>query len=163
MELIIFIGLQAAGKSTFFRTRLSEKGYTYVSKDLLSNNRRPEHRQQELIEAALQAGTSVVVDNTNPTLESRAALIRLGQQYQAEITGYYFVPEVKLSLERNKQRSGKARVPDVAIFTTRKKLVPPSFAEGFARLYQVRAGDDGSFAVEPYTEPVDRKAEETHG
>ena len=32
---------------------------------------------------------------------------------------------------RNRQREGKGRVPDVAIFTTRKKLVPPTLDEGF--------------------------------
>ncbi len=32
---------------------------------------------------------------------------------------------------RNRQRQGKERVPDVAIFTTQKKLVPPALEEGF--------------------------------
>ena len=32
---------------------------------------------------------------------------------------------------RNRGREGKARVPDVAIFTTRKRLVPPTIEEGF--------------------------------
>jgi hypothetical protein len=38
---------------------------------------------------------------------------------------------VKTAVARNRLREGKARVPDVAIFVTAKKLVPPSFDEGF--------------------------------
>src|SRR5450432_2478372 len=103
MELIIFIGLQAAGKSTFFRTHFATT-HVLVSKDLLLNNKHRSLRQYQLIEEALQAGSSVVVDNTNPTLEDRAELIQLGLTYAAEIVGYYFLPEVKQSLVRNKQR-----------------------------------------------------------
>src|SRR5690242_6814545 len=64
MELVILIGLQASGKSTFARTRFGET-YRYVSKDLLKNNSNPARRQRQLIEEALQQGLSVVVDNTN--------------------------------------------------------------------------------------------------
>ena len=68
MELVIMIGLQASGKTTFARSRFGET-YRYVSKDLLKNNGRPARRQRQLIEEALQQGLSVVVDNTNPTSE----------------------------------------------------------------------------------------------
>jgi hypothetical protein len=34
------------------------------------------------------------------------------------------------SLGRNRGREGKARVPDVAILATAKRLVPPTLAEG---------------------------------
>jgi hypothetical protein len=41
-------------------------------------------------------------------------------------------------------------VPDVAIFATRKRLVPPSYAEGFDQLYAVHIADGGRFAVAPW-------------
>ena len=144
MELVIFTGLQASGKSTFFRTHFATT-HVLVSKDLLHNNKRPSRRQHQLIEAALQAGSSVVVDNTNPTLEDRAELIQLGHTYGAEIAGYYFVPQVSQSLLRNKQRTGKEKVPDVAIFATMKRFVPPTYQEGFDILFSVSANDDGTF------------------
>jgi predicted kinase len=146
MELIIFIGLQGSGKSTFYQTQLGEN-YVYVSKDLLRNNRQPARRQLQLIEEALRANRSVVVDNTNPTVEDRAALIQLGQQYGATVIGYYFEPEVKKSLQRNQQRTGKERVPNVAIFATAKRLVRPSYTEGFVQLFSVQACDDFTFAI----------------
>jgi predicted kinase len=146
MELIIFIGLQGSGKSMFYRTFFAAT-HDYVSKDLLRNNTNPNRRQLQLIESALQAQHSVVVDNTNPSVAVREPLIELGRQYGATIVGYYFEPVLQQSLERNRQRSGKAKVPDVAIYVTAKKLEPPTYAEGFDTLYLVRTGANGHFEI----------------
>jgi predicted kinase len=151
MELIIFMGLQASGKSTFYRSHFAAT-HAYVSKDLLRNNKKPGRRQMQLVEEALQAGQSVVVDNTNPTPQEREPLIRLGHEYGAEVIGYYFESQVRPSLERNKTRSGKARVPNVAIYTTAKKLIRPSYAEGFDKLYDVRIVDDVGFEVREWVQ-----------
>jgi predicted kinase len=151
MELVIMIGLQASGKSTFARNRFGAT-YQYVSKDLLRNNSNPARRQRQLIEAALQQNLSVVVDNTNATIEERKALINLGRLYDAEIIGYFFAVQLKQCLERNRAREGKARVPDVAIFATLKKLTRPSYAEGFTQLFYVRNTDDQRFEVRDWEE-----------
>jgi predicted kinase len=134
MELVIFAGLQASGKSTFFRERFAAT-HEHVSKDLFRNNKDPNRRQAQLIEDALGAGRSVVVDNTNPTPEDRRALIGLGRKYGARIVGYYFDASLGECLRRNEGREGKARVPDVAIYATAKKLVSPSMEEGFDELH----------------------------
>lgn len=146
MELIIFVGLQASGKSAFYLARF-EATHEHVSKDLLNNNKNRNRRQTQLIEAALHAGSPVVVDNTNPTVEERRPLIRLGREYGAKIVGYYFESHVRRCLERNRQRTGKARVPDVALYATAKKLVRPSYSEGFDELYSVRIAGDSAFEV----------------
>src|SRR5713101_6103684 len=135
MELIIMIGLQASGKSTFARSRFGET-HQFVSKDQLYNNSNAARRQRQLIETALQQGLSIVVDNTNPTREVRE-LIDLGRLYAAEVIGYYFAVELKQCLERNRAREGRARVPDVAIFATLKRLTRPSYTEGFTKLFSV--------------------------
>ena len=145
-ELVIFVGLQASGKSTFFRDWFAAT-HTHVSKDLFRNNKNRNRRQAQLIEAALQEGKSVVVDNTNPTAEERRPLIELGRRYGAKIVGYYFESEVRRCLERNRQRTGKARVPDVALYATAKKLVRPSYLEGFDELFYVRITGDSTFDV----------------
>jgi hypothetical protein len=44
------------------------------------------------------------------------------------------------------QRDGKARVPDVAIHATARRLVPPGPDEGFDALYQVRPAP-GAFEI----------------
>jgi predicted kinase len=151
VELVIFMGLQAAGKTTFYRRRFAAS-HEHISKDLMRSQPRPARRQAQLIEAALGAGRSVVVDNTNATLEDRAELIRLGRAYGAEIVGYAFESSVAESRKRNSQRTGRARVPDVAIYATAKRFVPPAPAEGFDRLYVVRMAPEGEFACRAWTE-----------
>lgn len=150
MDVLIFIGLQGAGKSTFFQRYFSST-HAYISRDTFRNNKHPAQRQQQLLEEALQAQRSVVIDNTNPTVEVRATIIQLAHVYHATVIGYYFESSVQESLERNKQREGQARVPPVAIYTTAKKMVPPSFDEGFERIYTVRVEGDGGFSVREWT------------
>ncbi len=67
MDLVIFAGLPASGKSTFFRARFAAT-HRHMSKDLMRNVRRKGQRQVRLIEEALEAGESVVVDNVNASV-----------------------------------------------------------------------------------------------
>jgi predicted kinase len=130
LELIVFVGLPGAGKTTYYRAHFAAT-HAHVSKDLMPNARRRDDRQQREIEASLAAGKSVVVDNTNPTPAIRAPLIAMGRRHGARIVAVYFEIDVRTAIMRNRQREGRERVPDVAIFATKKKLVPPSLAEGF--------------------------------
>jgi len=130
LELIIFVGVQGAGKSSWFRSHLAAT-HVHVSKDLMKNARDRNARQQAMIEEALAAGRSVVVDNTNPTPAVRAPLIAQGRSHGARVAAYYFETVIQEAVERNRLREGKARVPDYVIYVTARKLVPPSFSEGF--------------------------------
>ena len=140
MECVILIGLPASGKSTFFRERFAGT-HDHVSKDLLRHHTRPERRQERLIEESLASGRSVVIDNTNPSVAVRAPLIAAARRHGAEVVGYFFVTEAGDALRRNRARAGRDRVPDVAIFTVRKRLEPPTAAEGFDRLYVVKLNE----------------------
>ena len=149
-EVVILIGLPASGKSSFYRERFATT-HVHVSKDLMPNNvQRPERRQARLLADALAAGHSVVIDNINARASSRAPIIALARAYGAEVAGYFFETDAAGALRRNRRREGKARVPDVAIFTARKRLEPPSYEEGFDRLFLVVLHEtDGSFEVRP--------------
>lgn len=137
MELVIFAGLPAAGKSTYYREHFVAT-HVHVSKDLMPNAARRDEKQLKLVAEALAAGKSVVVDNTNPTIASRAQLIVMGRYYGARVIAYFFECPVRACVMRNRNREGKARVPDVAIFTTAKKLVPPSADEGFDEVHVIQ-------------------------
>jgi predicted kinase len=152
MELRVLIGLQAAGKTTYFQRSFAATHHL-ISKDLLRSHRHPAQRQAQLLGEALAAGHSVVVDNTNPTLADRAELIALGRTYGAWIVGCWFPPDLSGSLARNAQREGRARVPPVALYATATRLVPPTYAEGFDALYAVRIAEDGAFAVAEMPRP----------
>jgi predicted kinase len=151
VELAILVGLQASGKSTFYRTRLAGT-HELVSKDCFPNNRNPGRRQRQLVEAALAAGRPVAVDNTNATVEDRASLIALGRTFGAVVIGYYFESRLEDCMDRNRQRSGKARVPDIALFASRRRLVVPSLSEGFDRLFFVRLVAGNAFEVLAWNE-----------
>ena len=130
LELIVFVGLQAAGKSTYYHDHLAAT-HVHVSKDLMKNTRARDARQEREIDEALGSGRSVVVDNTNPTTVVRAPLIAQGRRHGARVVAYYFETTVRDAVARNRGREGKARVPDVAIFATSKRMDPPSLSEGF--------------------------------
>lgn len=150
-DLVILIGLQTSGKSTFYRTHLAAT-HVLVSKDLLRNNKRPGRRQAHLITEALEAGTSVAVDNTNATVALRKELIELSRRHGATVTGYYFSARLADCLARNAERTGKDRVPEVGLYTTVKILTRPSIAEGFDRLSFVTISEGGSFVVSDWIE-----------
>jgi predicted kinase len=149
MECVILIGLPASGKTTFYRERFAAT-HELVSKDAMRHNRQPQRRQEELIGTALAAGRSIAVDNTNPTVADRAAIIAIAKRHGAEVAGYFFPTEAADALRRNRARDGRQRVPAVAIFATRKRLVPPAYEEGFDRLYTVVVNEEAKvFEVVP--------------
>src|SRR5438132_13790932 len=84
-SLVIFVGLPASGKSTYYFEHFAAT-HVHVSKDLLPRGA----RQETLIAAALAAGQSVVVDNTNPSAAVRAPLIALGRRHGARIIASFF-------------------------------------------------------------------------
>ncbi|MCE9673326.1 AAA family ATPase [Myxococcus stipitatus] len=154
MELVVFIGLQGSGKSSFFRQRFASS-HVLVSKDLWPSTRDKEARQRRVVAAALAAGSSVVVDNTHPEVEARAPLIALGREHGARVVGYFFSSRLEECLARNARRTGRARVPDVALYATLKRLRRPSLSEGFDSLYFVRLAAEGDFVVEAWREDAD--------
>ena len=146
-ELVILIGLPGAGKTSFYRERFA-RTHVHVSNDLMRNRRDRRTRQLALIDAALAEGRSVVVDNVNATLADRAVLIEAGRRRGATIVGYVLDVPVPECLQRNDSRTGRARVPKVAIYAAAKRFQPASETEGFDRLYRVEA-EAGRFRISP--------------
>lgn len=146
-ELVVFTGLQAAGKTSFFRERFAAT-HVHISKDAWPNARKKEARQRRLVDEHLRAGRPVVVDNTNPTPLEREPLIAIARSLGAHVSSYAFVVSVDEALRRNALREGRARVPDVGIYTVAKKLVLPTLAEDFDRRFEVRLEAEGFVVTE---------------
>jgi predicted kinase len=148
MEAVIFIGAQAAGKSSYFRERFF-RTHTRISLDLLKTR----HREGRFLDLCLESGQRFVVDNTNPTREERARYILAARAAGFAVVGYYFRSSVAECLQRNGEREGAERVPDVAVLATAKRLERPSLAEGFDQRWYVRI-EGGRFVTEEWTDAI---------
>jgi len=145
-ECVIFIGLPASGKTTFYQRRFSTT-HRHISKDHWPTASNKDARQAALISAALLEALPVVVDNTNPSIADRAAIIELARDHGARTIGYYFTATTREAIGRNRGREGKQRVPDVAIFTKAKQMVVPTIEEGLDDLYAVSIDQAGEFVI----------------
>ena len=148
MELVLFIGIQASGKSSFFKQHFSDS-HVRINLDMLKTKR----REEILIDACLKAKQKLVVDKTNLTISERRKHISNAKSYGFRVIGYYFRTNLKAALERNRLRDGVARVPDAAILGSNKRLELPSYDEGFDELFYVNA-ENGAFGVEAWRDEV---------
>ncbi|MBE0443224.1 MAG: AAA family ATPase [Psychrobacter sp.] len=149
MQLILFIGIQGAGKSTFYQRQFFHS-HLRLNKDMLNTN----HRLQRLFEACLATKTQVVIDKTNATSAERADYIRAAKAANFTVIAYYFDCPFKDALVRNNNRTGKAKVPEVGVKGTAKKMQRPYFEEGFNKIFTVTVGHDSFRITENLENPV---------
>lgn len=148
MQAVIFIGLQASGKSSFYRHRFF-RTHVRVNLDMLKTR----SREQGLFEACLALKQPVVIDNTNPSTAERARYIGPAKAAGFCVAGYYFESKAAACIERNAQRPEDERVPEVGIRGTSGRLELPTRAEGFDELYYVRL-DGGQFVIEEWRDEL---------
>jgi predicted kinase len=149
MDAVIFIGMQATGKSTFYRERFFNT-HIRINLDMLKTR----HREQVLFSACMEAKQSFVIDKTNPTAEDRVKYIAPARIAGFRIIGYYFASKIQDALKRNATREPAHRVPDVGLLGTHAKLQLPSKAEGFDELYYVSFDERSGFKVEEWKNEV---------
>jgi predicted kinase len=143
MEAVLFCGIQAAGKTTFYVERFL-RTHLRISMDMLHTR----NKEKQLLHLCLLLQQRFVVDNTNPTKKERQKYIEAAQLHKFRVIGYYFHTDVASAIARNATRSGKELVPGAGIRGTYKKLEPPDYEEGFDMLYRVELTEHG-FRVAP--------------
>ncbi len=148
MEAVVFIGLQGAGKSSFYKEQFFST-HVRISLDLVKTR----YRELKFLEVCLLSDQRFVIDNTNLTRVERSKYIEAAKASRYRISGYYFQSEIENCLLRNTKRPESDRVPDVAIFSSAKKLELPSFGEGFDQLFYVRI-QNGKFVIEDWKSEV---------
>ena len=140
-EVILLVGFPASGKSTFAKRYFQSKGYVIVNRDTLKTQEKCERTVAE----SLKAGQSVVVDNTNPSKDARAAYVKIAKAVKQDIPVrcFYFETTIETAKHMNYYRQlitdGKQRrVPDVGYNVFKSRYVAPDkAAEGFSAVVKI--------------------------
>ena len=147
MEAVIFVGLQGAGKSTFYRERFFDT-HLRLNLDML----RTRHRERALLQACVNTRLRFVVDNTNPTRAERQVYIALARAAGYRVVGYYFQSRVEDCWRRNELRPSGRQVPRRGLLGTAGRMERPAWDEGFEELHYVRIDEPVGFVVEEWSD-----------
>jgi predicted kinase len=148
MEAVLLIGVQGAGKTTFFEQRLAET-HVHVSRDVLGSF----PRERAIIDNCVASRRPFVVDNTNALASARAPYIALAKAAGYRVVGYFFDTEMRAAIARNNKRTSRKPVPVPALLRTWKRMERPTLAEGFDELSTVIPKRDLAFDVTPHVAP----------
>ncbi|KAH9496840.1 hypothetical protein Btru_010407 [Bulinus truncatus] len=137
-ELVIMVGQPASGKSTFRKRYLEPFGYVAVNRDTLKTM----EKCLKVAKVELESGKSVVVDNTNPSVSSRAAFIKLAKEKGIPCRCFWLQTSQELShhlnMFRQNQTNGQVRrIPDVGYNMFKKNFENPNTSEGFDSIVEV--------------------------
>ena len=112
-KMVIMMGIQGSGKSTFYHKYLEEE-YIRVNLDTLKTR----YQERLLIQKCIEERNNFAVDNTNPTKEDRQRYIPMAREAGYRIVGYFMESKLQPCIERNNQRIGKEKIPTAAIAAT---------------------------------------------
>lgn len=138
MEAVIFVGLPGSGKSTFYKEHFLNT-HLRISNDLLKTK----NREKLLLDFCKNTNMSFVIDNTNVQKQDRKKYIEIIKSWEQEISikCIYFECNVPTCIKHNLQRTGKDKVPDVAIYSKAKIFEEPSIDEGFDEIQIVKTSE----------------------
>lgn len=144
-ELIILVGPPAAGKSYFVKKYLSS--YAHINQDTCGSIT----RCRNLANKYMEAGKSIVVDNTNPDVDTRNIYISIARLYDYEhIRCIVFDVDIAIANHLNNVRhilsNGTIKkIPKLVYSIYKNKYVEPNYNEGFDKIEHIPFYIDGEF------------------
>jgi len=141
-DIVLFCGSPGAGKSTFYWENLKSLGYERINQDVLKSR----DRCLKVAREQLNAGVSVVIDNTNAGIDTRALWLQLGQEFQVPVRCVHFTSTTRLCEHNDCVRAlnpdvmnpeGRSMLPAVAFRSFQQRYIAPSANEGFQDITQV--------------------------
>lgn len=158
MELVVFVGIPASGKSTESR-RYRDAGYTVLSSDAIRYEvmhgvslaevpAKEQNRVNKIVfdtvyektEEALKNGESVVVDATHIKRSYRMDFLRRFARFPCRKKCVLFVTPFDTCLERNRGRTGFALVPEPVLYRMLSTFECPYYWEGWDEILPVASG-----------------------
>lgn len=124
VELVLFCGSPGAGKSTFYWEHMQPLGYERVNQDTLKTRDKCMKVASEFIEEK----DSVVVDNTNADIETRASWLALGKKLAVPTRLVHFTASTKLCEHNDAVRAltGTLVCQFMQKFSSEPPLHPPN-------------------------------------
>ncbi|KAJ5672342.1 hypothetical protein N7507_001469 [Penicillium longicatenatum] len=141
LELVIFCGSPASGKSTYYRNNLEPLGYERVNQDILKT--RP--KCLKVAREYLEAKKSVAIDNTNADPETRLVWITLAKELNVPIRCVHLLSPPDLCRHNNAVRAGnkemnpeaRTSLPGIAFGDFGRRFKAPRLDEGFDDIISV--------------------------
>ncbi|KAK6623979.1 hypothetical protein RUM44_010836 [Polyplax serrata] len=136
LEVVILVGFPGSGKTHFAKTHLIPAGYVHINRDTLGSWT----KCANAMTAALSGKQSVVIDNTNPDVESRKRFITLAKNYTSSIRCFVMNTSMQHAKHNNKFRlltDPSQAVSDVVIHTYASKYKEPTLEEGFSEILKI--------------------------
>ena len=134
--VIIFCGLSASGKTSFFRNHLKKLNYFYISRDEMKTM----DKCHKMCETQLKSKQNCVIDNTNVDLSGRKRWVEICHKYCAVPLLFHFDITVEQSLHNNKFRrvvGVNSPVTDLVIRSQNKNFIKPTLSEGFESIFKI--------------------------
>ena len=134
IEMVMVVGPPGSGKTTLYQRHFN--CYVHVNMDTLKTRQ----RCYSTVESALRTHQSVFIDNTNPSIETRAPFINLARKHSIPIRCIRMQVDQWTCLHLDTFRSITRAVdplPRVAFTSFWSKYQQPSLSEGFESIVSV--------------------------
>lgn len=148
-DLILMMGVPGSGKSTYAKKILGDNDI-YLSRDiiryaLVKEDEEYFSKENEVLQKFIQsvdkaltrAKRYVIADATHLNRGSRDKLLRNLENRPNHIYVIFIDVPLEVALERNKQRTGRALVPESAIINMYKSISIPTKHEKIDAVYKV--------------------------
>jgi bifunctional polynucleotide phosphatase/kinase len=132
-EVLIMVGYPASGKSTVAREMQEKYGYAHIDGDVFKTAPKMLKEAEKYVGSPLPSGAyrSVIFDATNGTKERRKLYIDFAKKHNLKVRCLWKTTPIDLSMEQNRERQkqGGPKVPDVVFYTYRKRFEEPNGSE----------------------------------
>ncbi|XP_064116042.1 uncharacterized protein F21D5.5-like isoform X1 [Macrobrachium nipponense] len=137
LEVIVFVGYPGSGKSFLASTHFAAAGYVQANRDTVGSWQ----KCISIMEKSLQEGKNVVIDNTNPDVESRQRYILAAKKLKVPVRCFVFNVSKDHCRHNNKYRTfsgaNHESISDMVYNMYKSKYVEPTLKEGFDDIVKV--------------------------